>query len=116
MNVGAITSNAGAFQWLTRTVLLADRHQARHLILGQNDFFATPLSQLDVGYVTTQQWPLTVQFNHTQHVPTLNGILSPVDPLTAIKLQPANLRCCFSNVQSMSCEGWNRISGRKIAL
>lgn len=42
--------NAGALQHLGRAVLLAARHQAGHLVLGQDDLLAAPLGQRDVGW------------------------------------------------------------------
>src|SRR5690606_29193350 len=42
------TNNFGASQRLFVFVTLAQRHQCRHLGLGQNDFFASEVSQADI--------------------------------------------------------------------
>jgi hypothetical protein len=36
-------------QWLFRRILVADRHQARHLLLGDDDLLAAPIGQAEVG-------------------------------------------------------------------
>jgi hypothetical protein len=41
--------DAHALERLDRCVLAADRHQARHLVLGDVDFLAAPIGQRDVG-------------------------------------------------------------------
>ena len=41
--------HAGTSQWLRGSILLAQRHQARHLIFGQHDFLAAPISKPEIG-------------------------------------------------------------------
>ena len=41
--------HAHALERLARRVFFANRHQARHLFLGDRDFLAAPISQADVG-------------------------------------------------------------------
>ncbi len=40
---------AHARQRLLRRILVADRHQARHLVLGDGDLFAAPVGQRQIG-------------------------------------------------------------------
>merc|ERR1712142_1453641 len=42
-------SDAGTLQWLGVTVLLAEHHESRHLILRHVDNFATPFCEGNVG-------------------------------------------------------------------
>ncbi|CAM5680510.1 hypothetical protein SAFG77S_08228 [Streptomyces afghaniensis] len=41
--------DAGSLEWLGLGVLLADRHQARHLVLGEGDLLTAELGQGQVG-------------------------------------------------------------------
>ena len=41
--------NASAFEWLGLGELVTNRHQARHLGLGDFDLFATPVGKRQVG-------------------------------------------------------------------
>ena len=41
--------DTGPLQWLRGAVLLAEVHQARHLILGKGQLLATEIGQADVG-------------------------------------------------------------------
>ena len=41
--------DARALERLRRTVLLTERHETGHLVLGHDDLLATPFGQLDVG-------------------------------------------------------------------
>ena len=41
--------DAHAGQGLGRGILVADGHQARHLVLGDGDFFAAPVGQRHIG-------------------------------------------------------------------
>ena len=41
--------DARALERLRRTVLLTERHETGHLVLGHDDVLATPFGQLDVG-------------------------------------------------------------------
>lgn len=45
------TSDACTLQHLDRAVLLADRHQAGHLILRDDDFLAASFGEGDIGCV-----------------------------------------------------------------
>ena len=42
-------SDAGTFERLLGSVLGAEVHEARHLVLGEHDVFATKLGELDVS-------------------------------------------------------------------
>ena len=46
--------DAHSGQRLGGRVFVADRHQARHLLLGDGDLFAAPAGQVEVGYLVGQ--------------------------------------------------------------
>ena len=43
------TGDASSFKRFGRAVLLADSHQTGHLVLGEDNFLAAKISQLDIG-------------------------------------------------------------------
>lgn len=66
------SSNTGSFQRLQGAVLLADGHQAWHLILGECDLLAAPLGQLDISCkLKTSYYALLNNEAVQQNPPTL---------------------------------------------